>query len=439
MNRWSFESPTTDEVTQLSLSSNALGEINTLVVTNVGSLPDLAVWTSPDSVLVFVQNLGVYAISSQLRWITLDGRLLRDDAPGPGQAWTWGVGNSGRLGDNTTVAKSSPVSVVGGFTDWCASSASSDHTVALRTGGSAWGWGAGGNGRLGDNTTVDKSSPVSVVGGFTDWYKVSANGHSTGLRTNRSAWAWGINSNGQLGDGTTTARSSPVSVIGGFTDWSDIAAGGLHTLAVRTNGTAWSWGCNYCGSLGINSITNRSSPVSVVGGFTDWCQVSAGARHSAAVRSSGSLWVWGNNYCGRLGDNTSINRSSPVSVVGGITDWCKVSAGNQHTMAIRLSGSAWGMGYGRFGRLGNNDANTNRSSPASVVGGFTDWCQVSAGAFHSTAVRTGGSAWAWGANTGVGDNTTVDRSSPVSIVGGFNDWFSVVAGNQFSIGLRGPV
>jgi len=141
---------------------------------------------------------------------------------------------------------------------------------------------------LGDNTTIAKSSPVSVVGGFSDWCQVSINGnHTLALRRNGTAWAWGINSaNGPLGDGTTTCRSSPVSVVGGFTDWCQVSAGQRHSLGIRMNGTLWAWGHSCRGQLGNNDSTSGSckiSPVSVVGGFTNWWKVTSGGDTSFAI------------------------------------------------------------------------------------------------------------------------------------------------------------
>ena len=196
-------------------------------------------------------------------------------------------------------------------------------------------WGSNGSGRLGDNTILDKSSPVSVVGGFTDWVQVSAGNHSLGLRSNGTAWAWGPNTNGVLGDNTITNRSSPVSIVGEFTDWTQLSTGEFHSLGIRANGTIWAWGLNSFGRLGDNTTTSRRSPVSVVGGFTDWVQVSAGGAHSFGVRANGSAWGWGLNSSGQLGDNTATNRSSPVSVVGGFTDWIQVSSGGIHSLGLK--------------------------------------------------------------------------------------------------------
>jgi alpha-tubulin suppressor-like RCC1 family protein len=315
-------------------------------------------------------------------------QLIIQSGPAPKTAWAWGYNGSGQLGNNTIINQSSPVSVVGGFTDWVQISAENRHTAAIRANGTAWAWGNNGQGQVGDNTTaLIRRSPVSVVGGFTDWVQISAGrDHTAAIRANGTAWTWGDNDRGQLGDNTTTNQSSPVSVVGGFTDWVQISAGGTHTAAVRANGTAWTWGDNNRGQLGDNTTTNQSSPVSVVGGFTDWVQISAGRDHTTAIRANGTAWAWGSNGSGRLGDNTLTSRSSPVSVVGGFTDWVQISAGRDHTAAIRANGTAWAWGNNGFGQLGDNTT-TDRSSPVSVVGGFTDWVQISTGGFHIAAIR----------------------------------------------------
>jgi alpha-tubulin suppressor-like RCC1 family protein len=165
-----------------------------------------------------------------------------------------------------------------------------------------------------------------------------------------------------------------------------VSAGYSHSLGVRQNGTAWGWGANCCGQIGNNSTANNASPVSVVGGFTDWCQLSAGRCHSLGVRQNGSAWAWGNGLAGRLGDDTAVSKSSPVSVVGGFTDWCLVDAGRCYSLGVRTNGTAWAWGDNNNGQLGDNTI-TSRSSPVSVVGGFTDWIEISAGTCHSLAIR----------------------------------------------------
>jgi alpha-tubulin suppressor-like RCC1 family protein len=428
-----------DDVLSVALTGVNLNDVNIIIVNTIEDLPNLKYTTFPSGMIYFINNIGIFAINSTNKWLTLDGITLRTDTS-LNEIWSWGCNNVGQLGDNTVVDKSSPVSVVGVnvFTDWRQVSAGLSHSLAVRQNGIAWAWGCNGNGRLGDNTDTNKSSPVSVVGGFTDWSQVSAgSSHSLGIRQNGIAWAWGYNGQGRLGDNTTVSKRSPVSVVGGFCDWCQVSAGGSHSLGVRTGGTAWAWGAASSGILGDNTVVSKSSPVSVVGGFCDWCQVSAGQGQSLGVRQNGTAWAWGGNTFGQLGIDSVQSRSSPNLVVGGFTDWCQVSAGNAHSLAVRQNGTAWAWGFNTGGTLGDNTSVSKRS-PVSVVGGFTNWCQVSAGRCHSLGVRQNGTAWAWGNGTSgqLGDNTTVPKSSPVSVVGGFCDWGQVSAGGYHSLGLR---
>jgi alpha-tubulin suppressor-like RCC1 family protein len=385
---------------------------------------------------MYIENDYRYVMSDGERWGT--NTLIKSVS-----AFAWGLGTSGQLGDGTAIDKSSPVSVIGGFTDWIQIDVGNTHSLGLRANGTAWAWGNGANGRLGDGTLVSRSSPVSVVGGYTDWIQVSGgNSHSLGLRANGTAWAWGNGFNGRLGDGTEVSRSSPVSVVGGFTDWIQIDVGNIHSLGLRANGTAWAWGTGTFGRLGDGTAVNKSSPVSVIGGFTDWIQVSGGA-HSLGLRANGTAWAWGGNTFGRLGDGTAIDKSSPVSVVGGYTDWIQVG-GWTHSVGLRANGTAWAWGVNASGQLGDGTA-IDKSSPVSVIGGFTDWIQISGGGTdvnnvnnYSLGLRANGTAWAWGLGTSgqLGDGTAVNKSSPVSVVGGFTDWIQVSAGDIHSLGLR---
>ena len=345
--------------------NNAFGQLGTNSTTSV---------SSPVSVVGGITG-----------WIQISSSHHTSAIAANGTAWTWGRNNWGQLGDNSTTYRSSPVSVVGGLLWKQVSTTSQYFTAAIRSDGTAWCWGQNQFGQLGDNTfNNNKSSPVSVVGGFTNWTQISASldRHTAAIRSNGTAWCWGRGEDGRLGNNSFLNYSSPVSVVGGFTDWVQISAGSAHTAAIRANGTAWAWGLNQFGQLGDNSTSARSSPVSVVGGFTDWTQISGGTVHTVAIRANGTAWGWGNNLNGRLGDNSTTYRSSPVSVVGGFTDWVQISARN-HTVGIRANGTAWAWGINLQGRLGDGTT-SDRSSPVSVVGGFTDWVQICA-AFQSTA------------------------------------------------------
>jgi alpha-tubulin suppressor-like RCC1 family protein len=384
---------------------------------------------------IFLQDVCSYRWSDGTSWSS-DFTSIQQNI-----AFGWGAAAAGKIGDGTTVNKSSPVSVVGDVLYWCQVSAGGNHSIGISSDGTAWGWGCSNpHGGVGDGNIVDRVLPRRVLGGFTDWCQVSAGRyHSLGVRQNGTAWAWGQNGSGQGGFGTVTDSLSPRLVLGRFTDWCQVSAGRYtHSLGVRQNGTAWGWGSNGSGRLGDGTTVAKSSPVLVVGGFTDWCQVSAGSCHSLGVRQNGSAWAWGLNNVGQLGDDTTTAQSSPVSVVGGFTNWCQVSAGCTHSLGVRQNGSAWAWGSGSNGQLGDGTT-TAKSSPVSVVGGFTDWCQVSAGGNHSVAVRSNGTAWAWGQSTlgKLGDNViSSNKSSPVSVVGGFTDWRCVSAGVDHSLAIR---
>jgi len=359
---------------------------------------------------------------------------------GTGNVWSTGFNGAGELGIGNTYARSSPVSVIGGFTDWLQAEpgANGGGSIGLRSNGTAWAWGSNFKGKLGTGNVNDTLSPVSVVGGFTNWTQMTMGPNTSGgIRSNGTAWMWGNNDSGQVGDNTVVSRSSPVQVVGGFTDWVQISVYGA-ALAVRSNGTAWGWGFNVQGQLGDGTTTNRSSPVSVAGGFTDWLQVSVGSTHGSGIRSNGTAWCWGRNNYAQLGNGNTINTVSPVSVAGGFTDWVQINAGSGHTAAIRSNGTAWCWGRNWSGGLGDGTI-TNRSSPVSVVGGFTDWVQISSGELHTMAIRANGTAWGWGSdfNGQLGnDFSSVSRSSPVSVVGGFTDWIKVSTGSNLSMLVR---
>lgn len=438
LNNYAFTSTTSDNVVALAYAVQTLNETNNLTVSTVDDLPNLEFYDTPSSVICFITSLDIFAISSNKKWLTLDGRVLRDDT---GRLFTvlysWGRNNGGQLGDNTSVSTSSPVSVVGGINDWCSVSLKDRSVLAQRYNGTLWGWGYNSTGSLGDGSTYARSSPVAVVGGITDWVNFSAGAAaSAGVRSNGTLYTWGNNYCGRLGDGTTTNRLSPVLVAGGFTDWCQVSSSSQgssgeasHMLAVRSNGTAWAWGRNAQGQLGDGTTVAKSSPVSVIGGITNWTRVSAGGLHSVGLRADGTIWTWGWNTFASLGNNSTTDRSSPVSVVGGITNWCSIAAGATHTLALRTNGTLWAWGQGASGRLGDNNTTVNRSSPVSVVGGFTDWCQIDASSI-SAGVRTNGTVWTWGVGTygGLGNNSTLTRASPTSVVGSNITWFRVAVG-----------
>jgi alpha-tubulin suppressor-like RCC1 family protein len=346
------------------------------------------------------------------------------------QLWSWGSGFYGRLGNNDINNQSSPVQTISGGNNWRSVSAGFNHTAAIKTDGSLWLWGAGCSGQLGNNATGNQSSPVQTVSGGTNWRNVSAGFNLTAaIKTDGSLWLWGSGFYGRLGNNDINNQSSPVQTISGGNNWRSVSAGLNHTAAIKTDGTLWLWGSGGNGQLGNNDINNQSSPVQTISGGNNWRSVSAGLNHTAAIKTDGTLWLWGAGCSGRLGNNDINNQSSPVQTVSGGTNWRNVSAGFNLTAAIKTDGSLWLWGAGGSGRLGNDDIN-NQSSPVQTVSGGTNWRSVSAGNVHTAAIKTDGSIWLWGSggNGQLGNNDINNQSSPVQTVSGGTNWRNVSAG-----------
>src|SRR3989344_2072087 len=267
---------------------------------------------------------------------------------------------------------------------WYGTVAAKNYTEKIEV----WGWGRNSFGQVGDNTVVHRSSPVQM-GALKNWSTISTGlYHNVALKTDGSLWTWGEANNGQLGHNTLTDHSSPAQV-GALTTWARVSAGGMRfsagvkpeqTFAIKTDGTLWSWGSNIYGQLGQNDIASRSSPA-VVGALTDWAKINAGGVHALAIKTDGTLWAWGINSFGGLGDTSIVSRSSPVQV-GALTTWSQVSGGPYHSLAVKTDGTLWSWGDNGYGQLGSNST-AHRSSPAQV-GSLTDWSLVSAGGSNLT-------------------------------------------------------
>jgi alpha-tubulin suppressor-like RCC1 family protein len=342
--------------------------------------------------------------------------------------WTDGYNNVGQQGTGNTTARTSPGTTAGGGVNWKQVSASLyAGTAAIKTDGTLWTWGYNDSGQLGDGSTTNRSSPVTTAGGGTDWKQVSCGYRSAiAIKNDGSLWTWGHNSFGQLGTGNTTSRSSPGTTAGGGTNWKQVSIGGrANSFGLKTDGTLWSWGRDSYGSLAAGtSNTSRSSPVTVVNGGTNWKQVAAGEGMVHAIKTDGTLWACGYNSFGQLGDNTTTNRSSFVSTSGGGTNWKQVSSGFRYATAVKTDGTLWTWGVNNNGQLGNGTT-TSRNSPGTTAGGGTDWKSVS---FYSGdndtvghGIKTDGSLWTWGGpyglGTGVAEIDANRRSSPGTTLG----------------------
>ena len=307
-----------------------------------------------------------------------------------------------------------------------------------------WTWGKVSYGVLGHNNQTGYSSPKQVPG--TTWNEVVGQQQGmTATKTDGTLWTWGQNSDGQLGqnEGSLfyTHMSSPTQV-GGDTDWNKpVASLSKSGAAIKTDGTLWTWGDNNKGKLGQNNQTDYSSPVQVPG--NTWSHAAFGSGVFIANKTDGTLWSWGYGLKGTLGQNESpgeISYSSPVQIGTG-TDWAygngSVSSSSYVSAAVKTDGTLWTWGKNDDGQLGHNNK-TEYSSPKQIPG---TWSSVFCGWKSTFATKTDGTLWSWGYGSRsnralLGQNNTTSRSSPVQ-VGSETDWSANLGGSYFAIfGMR---
>jgi uncharacterized repeat protein (TIGR02543 family) len=322
----------------------------------------------------------------------------------------WGANYDGQLGNGTTTNSSTPVAVTGLSGGVTAISAGADHTCALTSAGGVKCWGYNYYGQLGNASTTSSSIPVPVSGLAGGVTAISAGYEDECAIASGGAECWGANYDGQLGNGTTSSSSTPVPVSGLGSGVAAISAGGYHTCALTSGGGVKCWGYNYYGELGNGTTTNSSTPVPVTGLGNGVAAISAGYMEQCALTSSGGGECWGANYDGQLGNGTTTNSSTPLVVSGQSTAVTAIRAGGFHACALTSSGGVKCWGYNNSGQLGN-DTTTNSSTPVSVI--FLPTDTVS---FDSE----GGSAIA--SESGV-DGTTISLPAAPSRAGySFSGW-----------------
>jgi alpha-tubulin suppressor-like RCC1 family protein len=270
----------------------------------------------------------------------------------------------------------------------------------------------------GDGDSSGSAKSVSSGIYLTDIKSITAgDNHALALSNDGTLWAWGCNGNGQLGDGTTVNKSTPIKV-NNFNGVTAIAAGGANgfdfSLALKNDGTVWAWGYNQYGQLGDGTKTDKYIPVEVTG-LTNIVAIAAGCNHGVALKDDGTVWVWGPNTFGTLGDGTTTERTTAVQV-SGLTDVIAITAGYLHTVALKKDGTVWAWGLNYTGQLGDGTV-TDRYTPVQVIdlGSITS---VKAKGTGSIALRNDGTVWAWGYNGWgqLGDETLTSRYSPVQVM-----------------------
>jgi len=334
------------------------------------------------------------------------------------QLWGWGRNNEGQLSqNNVTAAYSSPVKIPG--TTWESIVNSAQAKAGLKTDGTLWVWGNNWEGTLGQNSRTYYSSPVQIPG--TTWKSVGGDGNLAmfGTKTDGTLWSWGVKTEGRLGQNSVAHNISSPMQIGTDTTWDTAwSVGSMHGGATKTDGTLWVWGHNGEGALGQDNVTQRSSPTQIPG---TWSTMWGTGYTLGGIKTDGTLWIWGDNGKGTIGNNASgpsADQSSPVQVGSG-TDWADIGSAHYNVGAVKTDGTLWTWGSNTGGALGHNNAfPVAYSSPTQIPG--TTWANARGFSNHTLmASKTDNTLWSWGYNQygQLGHNNVTWRSSPTQIPG----------------------
>jgi len=337
---------------------------------------------------------------------------------GDGALFCWGFNGDGRLGDGTFEDRAQPAGVEGFFSQTVNASGGLFHTCGVKNTGGVWCWGQGSDGQLGSGSTSATASPAAVSGLSSGVVEVGAGHyHSCARKSDGTVWCWGKNDHGQLGDGTFTSRLA-AALVPGISGARSLAVGGNHTCIIGGNGGVGCWGSNQYGQLGDGGTADRSTPNSVGGVLaSDVVSLSSGSFHTCAVKADGSAWCWGYNLKGRLGDGTLTSRSAPTAVSGLSSGVTQISAGGHQTCALKSDGSVWCWGSNQYGQIGDGTT-TDRLVPTPVFGLPFPAAGVFCGGAHVCALLDRGALWCWGNNDSgrLGDATTQSRTLPVPVL-----------------------
>ena len=402
-----------------------------------------------------------------------------------GGAMCWGNNDAGQLGDGTFIESHVPVGVAGLASGIAKIAAGSKHTCAVNVGGAVPCWGDNANGQLGDGTTTSHNVPAyvpalaasvlsagdshncAISGSFTKCWGLNNFGqigdgttidrtspvnitdlvpgtatvvggvhHACAITGEGGLKCWGRNDDRQLGDGTVVHRPAPVNVAGAAAGVSAVSTGDAHTCALTTGGGAKCWGNNDHGEVGDGSSTDRSLPADVSALSVGVASLSTGLHHSCAVTKDDGVKCWGENSVGQLGDNTLIDRLSPIDVFSLSSGAAAVAAGDFHTCALTTGGGVKCWGDGSVGQIGDNTTLTY-TTPQDVTGLTSGAAAVAAGSGHTCALTTGGAVKCWGANDNgqIGDASTTTRLVPVDVSGLSSGVTAISAGSVHTCAL----
>ncbi len=333
-----------------------------------------------------------------------------------GTLWAWGRNNTGQLASGNNFNYILPHQI-GSDTDWKQVAAGGGFAHAIKNDGTLWAWGTNSYGAIGDGTFNGFYRTPMQVGTANNWKQVvDGNNFTLVLKTDGTLWGWGSNFYGLQGNGVRGSETDVAvpTQIGTANDWVKFDLHSMCIIALKNNGTIWTWGFNSFGILG-NGTTNHAFIPTQVGTDTDWADISMGSSHACAVKTNGSLWTWGESYNGELGNGTTIANQLSPQQAGTDLDWKSVSAGPLYTLATKNNGTVWSWGFNNRGQLGVSGSFSNIPVQVGLTGSY-DQVEASSSQ-HSMALKTDGTIWAWGMNSygQLGTGVAGNSSTPTDI------------------------
>ena len=356
----------------------------------------------------------------------------------------WGNNFVGELGNGISGQVASPnwTAVTGLTSGVVQVSGGTEESLALTSDGQVWAFGGTNLGPPGTTSSV----PVAVPG-LSGVTQVAAGDElSLALRSDGTVWAWGSNTDGDLGDGNSAPSDTPVQVTG-LTGVTQIVTGGLWSLALRSDGTVWSWGYNGDGELGNGTTFDSDVPVQVTG-LSHVTQLAAGGEDSMAVATNGitalnTVWAWGGNSDGQLGDGTFRERPVPVALTGiNVPSVLGIAVGGDFAMVLGSDGTLWDWGENNYGQLGNGSTLIgNTIQPQEVRGQGSGIVQIAAGDLYAMQLLSNGTVWAWGQNgageLGNGTTSGIQGANPTPVqVTGLGSVTQISAGQSFGLAIH---